>query len=171
MGILKGDKIILTKEFENFRTIGEIFEIANVIEDLFVIRTVKDKVAVGTIKISEFEKYFKKEDYFGKWTKWCPIIFGNGAYIGEYKTNRKKVFVRIKTPDNTYVQSSSTCCKTDEFDLVFGINLAYRRCEKKILTDEVKKHSAKLTESNNKLNDVNKIIENMYKYSNKFKKE
>lgn len=59
-----------------------------------------------------------------KWTKWEPIVGFNGQTDAFYRTNEKKVQVKFLTDK---VRAECCCCKGDDFNLSFGIQLAYLR--------------------------------------------
>lgn len=61
-----------------------------------------------------------------KWTDWTVIE--DDSMMGMYKTNHKKV--RVKLSDDFV--GESCCSKFDEFDLDFGIRMAYLRCMAKM---------------------------------------
>lgn len=129
MNILRNDKVILTKEMGNLKMVGETYEVANVVEDRVVLRDAKTKVAVGVIDIVDFWEYFKKPEDVKRWTNWTNIVDQQGNSVGTYRTNMRKVQVRLSDGTRTEV-----CCKkSDSFSLGFGINYAYERCTKKYL--------------------------------------
>lgn len=122
MSVLKYDRVVLIKEFEKLRTVGETYEIANIIEESFILRNAETKIAVGVINIKDFEEYFKKEEEVKSWTPWT-VFNTNDGRVAFYRTNRRKVEVKYDG-----VKSTAYCSKADEFNLYFGITLAYRRC-------------------------------------------
>lgn len=129
MNILRNDKVILTKEMGDLRMVGEAYEVANVVEDRVVLRDAKTKVAVGVIDIVDFWEYFKRPEDVKRWTNWTNIVDQQGNSVGSYRTNQRKVQVRLANGTR-----SEVCCKKiDSFSLGFGINLAYERCTKKYL--------------------------------------
>jgi len=130
--VLRFDKVTLTKELnDKFKQVGDTFEIANILDDAFVLRSEQTKVAVGVVKFDDFEKHFVKEDEFKGWTKWCPLVGFNGQSDAFYRTNKKKVQVKFLTDK---VRAECCCSKDDDFNLSFGIQLAYLRCLNKALT-------------------------------------
>lgn len=68
-----------------------------------------------------------------KWTKWMPLTDLNGQTDAFYRSNGKKTQVRFLTSG---VRAECCCCKDDEFDLSFGIQLAYLRCLTKARTKQ-----------------------------------
>ena len=60
-----------------------------------------------------------------KWTSWKPIVNFNGQTDAFYRTNFKKVQVKFLVDK---IRAECCCCKDDEFDLSFGVQLAYLRC-------------------------------------------
>ena len=66
---LKFDRVVLTKELnDKFKQIGEVFEIANILEDSFLLRSTKTKVAIGVVNFEDFDKHFVHEENFKGWT-------------------------------------------------------------------------------------------------------
>ena len=120
--VVRCDKFVLKKELGKLNQIGEVYEIANIVEDYYVLREEKTKIAVATINILELNEYFKPYTPKTNWTKWTPIIDVNGKMIGEYKTNRKKVLFKCGN-----YKAEASCNTMDEFNLSTGINIAYTR--------------------------------------------
>lgn len=60
-----------------------------------------------------------------KWTNWEPLAGFDGQTDALYRTNFKKVQVKFLT---TKDRSECCCNAEDEFNLTFGIQLAYLRC-------------------------------------------
>lgn len=131
--IFRNDKVILTKEYEEMKQVGETFEVANVTENVVVLREVTSKVAVGAIKIEDFDEYFEKVDNLKGFTPWTALYDPKQNVVAFYRTNHKKVQVRIpiQLTDKEYIQAEASCDKYDEFDLFFGIQLAYARAVNK----------------------------------------
>lgn len=122
---LKFDRAILTKELnEKFKQVGEVFEIANILENSFLLRSAKTKVALGVISFEDFENHFVHENNFKGWTPWTPLVGFDGQSDALYRTNKKKVQVKFVTDK---VRAECCCCKDDDFNLSFGIQLAYLR--------------------------------------------
>lgn len=122
---LKFDRVVLTKELnDKFKQIGETFEVASILENSFLLRSEKTKVAVGVVSFDDFEKHFTHEENHKGWTKWTPLVAFDGQTDAFYRTNRKKVQVRFLTDK---IRGECCCCKDDDFNLSFGIQLAYLR--------------------------------------------
>lgn len=123
---LNFDRVILTKELnEKFKKVGDVFEIANIIGDSFLLRDARTKVAIGVVSFEDFENHFTHEEKFNGWTNWTQIVGFDGQTDALYRTNRKKVQVKFLT---NKVRAECCCCKDDEFNLSFGIQMAYLRC-------------------------------------------
>lgn len=123
--VLRFDKYVLTKELnEKFKQVGETYEIANILEDSFMLRDAKTKVALGLVNFEDFQKHFVAVENFKGWTPWQQIIGFDGQTDCFYKTNRKKVRVKFLTDK---VMGECCCTKGDDFSLSFGIQLAYLR--------------------------------------------
>ena len=130
--IMKFDRVILTKELnEKLKQVGDAFEIANIIDGSFVLRSAKTRVAVGVVSFEDFENHFIREESFKGWTNWTPLIGFDGQSDCFYRTNRKKTQVKFVT---TKDRAECCCSKDDDFNLGFGIQLAYLRCLNKART-------------------------------------
>lgn len=151
---LKYDKVILIKELnDKFRKVGEEFEIASVSEDSFLLRDAKSKVAIGVISFQDFEKCFVHEENFKGWTDWQQFNGLEGQTDCFYRTNRRDVEVKFVTDK---VRTKSYLHKDDEFNLSFGLNLAYLRAFSKVLEkkkDKVKEKLCKVEEEHKEIND------------------
>lgn len=131
--VLRNDKVVLIKEFGKMKQIGQTFEVANFTQDSVVIRNADNKVAVGAININDFDKYFIKAEEAKSigWTDWNKLIDHKGDTVAVYRTNFKKV--QVRTPDGYHAEAS--CNKTDEFNLAFGVSLAFNRTNSKYLKE------------------------------------
>ena len=119
------------------------------------------RVMRGVMSYDEVEKYFKKivEDNNKRnmWTDWeviptpcdvgmcsegscsrCPytMVCDYDDAI-EYKTNGKKIAVRLNTGDDTSIKSYAACHKTDTFDLNTGLSVALARLNVKIAQERL----------------------------------
>ena len=122
---LKFDRVVLTRELnEKFKQVGEVFEIANIIDNSFLLRSAQTKVALGVISFEDFEKHFVHEENFNGWTPWTQFVGFDGQSDAVYRTNRKKVQVRFLT---SKVRGEACRNKDDEFNLAFGLRVAYLR--------------------------------------------
>ena len=83
------------------------------------------------VSFVDFEKCFVHEPNFKGWTQWTPFAGYDGQSDCFYRTNRKKTQVKFVT-DN--VRGESCVNKNDnDFNLYFGIQLAYLRCLNKAM--------------------------------------
>lgn len=156
---LKFDRVVLIKELnEKFCKIGEAFEIANILENSFLLRDAKTKVALGVVSFSDFENHFVHEENFTGWTPWQQFTGFNGQNDCFYKTNRKDVEVKFETDK---VRAKSYLCKGNDFSLSFGLNMAYLRCANKALEKEKAKHEEELNRINEEIANNKKTIQNM----------
>lgn len=131
---LKFDTVILTKELnEKFKQVGEAFEIANILENAFLLRSAKTKVAIGVVSFEDFDEHFVHEENFNGWTNWTPLVGFDGQSDAMYRTNRKKTQVKFVT---TKDRAECCCTKGDDFNLGFGVQLAYLRCLNKARTKQ-----------------------------------
>ena len=152
MNIVKGDKVVMTSNMERMSLVGKTFEVANITDNnAIVLRDCKTKVAVCAVSVDEFDKHFAKHnDYIGKWTPWNAIIGGSDEVLAYYKTNQRKVIVKL--PDG--VQSMASCNKKhgDSFNLSTGITLAFLRCRQKVERKKVKEAQSNLVDLKNQIN-------------------
>ena len=157
--VLRFDRVVLTKELnEKFKQVGEAFEIANILEDSFLLRSTKTKVAVGVISFEDFEKHFVHESNFKGWTNWIPLIGFDGQSDAFYRTNRKKTQVKFVT---TKDRAECCCTKGDDFNLAFGIQLAYLRCLNKARAKQKAELETKLKMVDHELAENEAIIKKM----------
>lgn len=154
---LKFDRCILIKELnDKFRKVGEVFEIANVLENSFLLRDSKTKLAIGVVSFDDFEKCFVHEsNYDNKWTSWQQFSGFDGQTDCFYKTNRKDIEVKFLTDK---VRAKSFLHKSDEFNLSFGLNVAYLRCLNKALEKKKATYEEELSRINEELNKINNEI-------------
>lgn len=165
MNIVRNDKVVLIKEMESIKLVGETFEVANIVDTSVILRDPNSKVAVGAIDICDFEKHFKKPEEVHHWTDWNRLLGGNGSddIVAYYRTKHNKVQVRL--PNG--IRSEANCNKGDEFNLFFGIQLAYERCLNKVwkkmeaeYESALNRVRADMIESKNRMK---KMINNLYK--------
>ena len=144
--IIKGDKVIQIKEMDKVNSVGNLFEVANFTGENVILRDVVSKIAVCSVNVDEFYEYFKKKDEVTGWTNWAKIIDPRGDMIAMYRTNQRKVEVKIINDMLGYtngkvIRSTATCNNNeDEFNLQFGIQLAYLRCEQKYLRNTIEEY-------------------------------
>lgn len=148
MSLLKYDKVILTKPFDKMEMIGETYEIASVSEDSFIIRDERTKATIGVIDFEEFNEHFKKATNVRGWTPWVKFA-GKDGEAAFYKTNYRKVEVKCSG-----VKAVASCnLGEDEFNLHFGVALAYGRCVHKALMKEKNRLEKELKAINGELKD------------------
>lgn len=153
---LKFDKVILIKPLnEKFYKVGESFEIATVLDNSFLLRDFKTKVAIGVISFEDFENHFVHEENFSGWTPWQQFNGFDGQNDCFYKTNRKDVAVKFVT-DN--VRAKSFLHKNNEFNLTFGLNMAYLRCMNKALEKQKAKYEEELKRCEEEIKRINAEI-------------
>lgn len=158
--MVNGDKIVLKKEYGNLKFVGEMFEVGNITDTSIVIRNVKNKVAVASISIDDFYEYFSEVEQAKQWTKWTKFIVENGK-IAFYRTNQKKVQVKIDCGTETF--KGESCCNTDEdeFNLYYGLNIAYCRCKIKKLQSIKNKYKDAINEINKDIGENRVLIDNI----------
>lgn len=139
---LKFDRVILIKELnEKFKKVGEVFEIANILEGSFLLRSATTKVAIGVVDFCDFESHFVHEENFKGWTPWTPLVGFDSQNDIFYRTNKRKVQVKFLTDK---VRAESCLHRDDEFNLSFGLHIAYLRCLNKALAKQKKEYEEKL---------------------------
>lgn len=156
---LKFDRVVLIKELnEKFCKIGEAFEVANILENSFLLRDAKTKLAIGVVSFEDFENCFVHESNFGGWTNWQQFNGFDGQNDCFYKTNRKDVEVKFLTDK---VRAKSFLHKDDEFNLSFGLNMAYLRCMNKALEKKKASCEEELKRIDNEIADNKRVIQKM----------
>lgn len=144
---LKFDRVVLVEELnEKFKQVGEVFEIANIFDNSFLLRDSKTRDALGVVSFEDFNTHFVAEESFKGWTKWQQFIGFDGQNDASYRTNGKKVQVRFLT---NKVKAEACCCKDDKFNLSFGLRVAYLRCLNKSLTEKKLAAEREIAENEN----------------------
>ena len=156
---IKYDKIILIKEFnDKIKNVGDMFEIANILENSFLLRDAKTKIAIGVISFEDFDKHFVHEENFKGWSNWTPFNGVDGQNDVLYRTNRKRVQVKFITDK---VRAESSCHEDDEFNLAFGLQIAYLRALNKVLIKRKNEYKEKLKSISNEIADNKNIMRRM----------
>ena len=156
---IKYDRVVLVKELnEKFSKIGEVFEIANILENSFLLRDTKTRVAIGVISFEDFERCFVHESNYKGWTQWIPFAGYDGQNDCYYRTNRKKVQVKFVTDK---VRAESSRHKEDEFNLYFGIRLAYLRALNKAYSKKKAMLEEELKEIDREMIDNERTMQKM----------
>lgn len=158
--VLKFDRVILTKELnDTFKKVGEIYEVANVLDEAFLLRDKKTRVAIGVVSFEDFYKHFVKEEGFKGWTQWTAFVGFDGQNDCFYRTNGKKVQVKML---RSRVRSEASCNKKeDDFNLNFGLHIAYLRCMNKVLEEKQTELENKLWSVKNEIAENKNMIERM----------
>lgn len=166
MNIVKNDMVALTNEMGNLKMVGELFEVANITDTSVVLRTANKKIAICAVEIKDFDKYFKKVEEFTGWTEWHELVDPNENIIAFYRTNYRKVQVRLFNGVNKF-RGEAFCKNGDNFNLFFGIQLAYARCMDKFYRDEIEETESYLKEIKSTMTDnknsIKRMINNYYK--------
>lgn len=153
---MKFDRVVLTKELnDKMKKVGESYEIADVLDGSFLLRDGKTKVALGIVSFEDFENHFVHEQNYKGWTPWTQMMGLNGQTDCMYRTNRKKVQVKFLT---SKVRAEACCCKDDEFNLSFGLQMAYLRCLDKALIKNKIEHMKKIAEYEVGLTEINREL-------------
>jgi hypothetical protein len=146
---LKFDRVVLTKELnEKFKQVGDVFEVASVLDNSFLLRDSRTRVALGVVSFEDFERCFVPEEKRSGWTPWTQFIGFDGQNDASYRTNGKKVQVRFLT---SKIRAEACCCKDDEFNLAFGLRVAYLRCLNKALAEKKFAAEREIAENENVL--------------------
>jgi hypothetical protein len=157
--VLKFDKCVLVKELnEKFKQVGDVFEVINVMEDSLLIRDTKTRVTIGIVSFKDFEKHFVRENNFKGWTNWTPLVGFDGQTDALYRTNHKKTQVKFITDK---VRAEACCSKTDDFNLSFGIQIAYMRCLNKAMSKQRDELNEKICRINSEIADNESIMKKM----------
>jgi hypothetical protein len=85
-----------------------------------IICLVTDNVIINKCK----RKAIKMEKTKSKWTNWEPLVGFNGQTDAFYRTNFKKVQVKFLIDK---IRGECCCNAEDDFNLSFGVQLAYLR--------------------------------------------
>lgn len=156
---LNFDRVVLVKELnEKFKKVGEVFEVANIRENSFLLRDGRTKVAVGVVNFEDFDRCFVHEENFKGWTNWTPLTGFDGQTDAVYRTNGKKVQCRFLTDK---VRAEAACNVMDDFNLFFGIQLAYLRCLNKALANKKIRLETELNQINIDIVDNERIMKKM----------
>ena len=151
MNIITGDKVMMVKGMERLNLIGEVFEVANITPDNnIILRDRKTKMAMCAIDVDHFDKHFIKAEDARKWTKWNAIRSEEDEVLAYYKTNGKKVIVKM--PDGVNAMASCNEKHGEVFNLSTGIFLAYMRCRQKIERKKMKEAESNLVDLKNQIN-------------------
>ena len=67
MDILRGDRLILTKEYDKMKMVGMTYEVANITETSVVMRDARTKIAVAALPIDVVSEYFEKPEKVKGW--------------------------------------------------------------------------------------------------------
>lgn len=157
--VLNFDRVVLIKELnEKLKQVGEVFEIANIFEDSFLLRNSKTRVAIGVVSFEDFEKHFVHEENFHGWTSWTPLTGFDGQTDAFYRTNRRRVQVKFLTDK---VRAESCCSKVNDFNLSYGLNMAYLRCLNKARKKQKALYEEKLREINHDIAENEVTIKKM----------
>lgn len=156
---LNFDRVVLVKELnEKFKKVGEVFEVANIRENSFLLRDGRTKIAVGVVSFEDFDRCFVHEENFKGWTNWTPLTGFDGQTDAVYRTNGKKVQCRFLTDK---VRAEAACNVMDDFNLFFGIQLAYLRCLNKALANKKIRLETELNQINIDIVDNERIMKKM----------
>ena len=157
---LKFDRVILIKELnDKIKKLGEAFEIANILEDSFVLREAKSKVAVGVVSFEDFEKHFVHEENFKGWTNWTPLTTDYEEGLTLFYRVKDRHRVQVKSMNGCVGESSCNIKFGDEFNLYIGLNLAFLRCIKKVYLAKINNYHKQINIYTNEIQYIEDKIE------------
>lgn len=160
MNIFRGGEYMLIDEIGKMKDVGAIYEVANIVQDhIVVLRDARTKIAVSAIEVDVFDQYFKKSEDVNGFTPWRAFTNSYGEVIAQYRTNGRKV--QIKDNDGFRGEAACNVRHNDKFDLTFGINLAYARCEERALNALKKKHENLLSAIDSSIAENNTRIKRL----------
>jgi hypothetical protein len=157
---LNFERVILTKELnDKLKKVGDVFEIASILNDSsFLLRDARTKVAIGVVSFDDFEEHFVHEENFKGWTQWTPITGFDGQTDAFYRTNHRKVQMKFLADK---VRAEACCDRGDEFNLSFGVQLAYLRCLNKALNKRKSAYEDALKDINREIADIDVAMKKM----------
>ena len=157
--VLKFDRVVLVKEMnDKFKKVGDVFEIANILDNSFLLRDSKTRVALGVVSFEDFERCFVAESQFTGWTAWTQFVGFDNQNDIFYRTNRRKTQVKFTT---NKIKAESCCHKADDFNLYLGIQMAYLRCLNKALLKQKSDCEKILKNIELEINENQEIIKKM----------
>ena len=108
-------------------------------------------------KLLKYSKLSKENDSKKGWTNWIPLTGIAGQNDCFYRTNERKTQVQFVTDG---IRAESCCHKEDEFNLYFGIQIAYLRCKNKALKNKKDNLERQLKDIKSEIADNNVVINN-----------
>ena len=167
--VFRDTKVILVKQFDKLQRIGETYEVGNITDSMVVLRDVKNKVAVGAVTFEDFDTYFEVKKDKHKFTEWQAFEDGFGNTIGFYRTNQKKVQVKLFTNVEIFgsqmtvseIRAEASCHKGDTFNLYFGLRLAFLRAVEQLSQKALKENGSKYIKFSGLYKDTKRSINNM----------
>lgn len=158
--VLKFDRVVLIKELnDKIKKFGEVFEIANVLEDSFVLRETKSRAAVGVISFADFEEHFVHAENFKGWTQWTLLTTDYDEGLTLFYRVKDRHRVQVKSINGCIGESSCNIKFGDEFNLYTGLNLAFLRCIKKVYLTKINDYHKQINIYINELKNIEDKIE------------
>ena len=157
-----GDKVVLTKHFDRYNKVGEVYEIGNIADNGFIIRDAVTKIAIGLVSFHDFFSCFEKQED-KKWTDWNIAHYDGESdkdvdVLINYRTNGKRVEVKAFG-----CKGVASCMPDDNFNLSKGIYIAFLRCKLAFLS---KKRVDLTKETVDTYFEMNKIHNDLIKATN-----
>lgn len=164
MNVILGDKVMMIKGMESMCLVGEMFEVIGITENSIVLGREVDGVAVCAADINTFDQHFAKPKEMNVWTKWQALYDDNYNIYAWYRVRPVKGKVEVKVRfggTGTFIRKTATCSQGDEFDLEFGVGLAYNRCMKEafrrnanVMRESMEYYNSLLVDNKNKTNEM-----------------
>ena len=163
MNVILGDKVMMIKSLERMNLVGEIFEVTGITENSIVLSREVDGVAVCAAGVDTFDQYFVKAKEANIWSGWQELYDDSFNVYAWYRVRpaKGKVEVKIRFNDECMIRKTATCSQGDEFNLEFGIRLAYNRCMKEaykrnaaIMKESMEYYNSLLVDNKNKTNEM-----------------
>lgn len=157
MTLFVGDSLVLITPYECLQNIGITYEVADIRAGLVILKDPISRRAICGIPIETIFDYFKKPENVRKWTSWSVMTDDRGNVIGYYRTNGRKVQYRALDG----VRSEACCHRMDQFNIGFGLRLAYLRADAKRVIAKMDEIDKEMTECKSKLSSINQEQKHM----------
>lgn len=163
MNVILGDKVMMIRGMERMNMVGEMFEVSGITDNSIVLSREVDGVAVCAADVNTFDKYFVKPKEANVWSDWYELYDDSFNVYAWYRVRpaKGKVEVKIRFGNECMIRKTSTCSQGDEFNLEFGIRLAYNRCMKEshkrnaaIMEESLAYYKSLLVDNKNKTNEI-----------------
>lgn len=163
MNVILGDKVMMIRDMERMNLVGEMFKVTGITENSIVLSREIDGIPVCATDIETFDKYFAKPKEANIWSQWFELYDDSFNVYAWYRVRpaKGKVEVKIRFGNECMIRKTSTCSQDDEFNLEFGIRLAYNRCMKEsykrnaiVMEESMEYYKSLLVDNKNKTNEM-----------------